>query len=191
MNEPALDLASLAALELIDAAEREDWAALLAEAPELEQELAEFQTAAALIGYGAPSVPLNPQLKDRLHEKLNQEPEDLPFVAVRAQTLQWQQSVIPGVMFAALFVNEPRRLWSGLLRAQPGVHYPLHRHAHFEEMYMLSGDLVVNGEVYGPGDYLRSATGTCHDSYTPTGCMFFFHTSLDDEFLEPEYAMTH
>jgi anti-sigma factor ChrR (cupin superfamily) len=61
--------------------------------------------------------------------------------------------------------------------------YPGHRHGGTEEIYMLSGDLVLEGITYYGGDYIRSAPGSTHgEAYSKGGCMFFFRSSLDDEY---------
>jgi len=48
---------------------------------------------------------------------------------------------------------------------------------------MLEGDLSIDGQIYGKGDYIRSLPGSIHHPHTVGGCMFFFRTSLDDEIL--------
>ncbi len=78
----------------------------------------------------------------------------------------------------------------GFLRAEPRGHYPLHRHAAMEEIFMIEGDLVIGDEVYYAGDYIRSYSGSSHAPHSNTGCCFFFHTSLDDEYLEPMGAIS-
>lgn len=103
---------------------------------------------------------------------------------VRSKDLRWRPYPTPGVEIAILHENTERREVSGLLRAQPGVHYPFHRHAATEELYMISGDLRIGDAIYGPGDYILSVQGSVHGPWTETGCMFFFRSSMDDEYRE-------
>lgn len=70
-----------------------------------------------------------------------------------------------------------------LLRAEVGVCYPSPRHAEAEEIYLLAGDLVVNGEVYGTGDYMSSGPGKIHSPHTVHSCLFFIRTSLNKQIL--------
>jgi anti-sigma factor ChrR (cupin superfamily) len=189
------ELAPLYALDLLDEQERRVVEEQIAECPDLANELAEFQAAVAAIPYSTPSVPMAADLQDRLFQRIGQEmPSDEPVTQVasppvvppklvmRSQNIIWQPHPVPGVTIATLHVDPVKREITGLLRAEPGVRYPLHRHAAIEEMFMLEGDLAIAGEVYGAGDYIRSDPGSSHAPETRSGCMFFFRTSLDDEY---------
>jgi quercetin dioxygenase-like cupin family protein len=105
-----------------------------------------------------------------------------PFLTVRSQDVQWQPHPVPGVETAIFYSNPVKREIVGLLRASAGCRYPFHRHAATEDLYMLEGELVIGDEIYGVGDYIHSEPGTAHAPYTTTGCTFFFHTSMDDEY---------
>jgi hypothetical protein len=43
-----------------------------------------------------------------------------------------------------------------------GAHYPSHRHSEIEELFVLSGDLHVEGQIMGSGDYCRADSATIH-----------------------------
>ncbi|QLE59554.1 anti-sigma factor [Nostoc sp. TCL26-01] len=186
------ELAPLYALDLLDEREQIWVEQKLAECPELAEELAEYQSAVTAIAYDTPHVPIAIDLKNRLFARLeldNPEPQavdhpipDSPFFAVRSQELNWQPHDTPGVSIAIIHTDEVKREIIGVFRAEAGVYYPIHRHAAIEEIYLLSGDLVVDNQVYGPGDYIRSEPGSVHSPHTNSGCMFFFHTSMDDEY---------
>ncbi|WP_068512739.1 cupin domain-containing protein [Leptolyngbya sp. O-77] len=106
-------------------------------------------------------------------------------LTVRGRDLDWQPYRVPGVSVAPLYVDLAKREVTALLKAEPGAVYPIHRHAAPEEIYMLDGDLRIDGEVYGAGDYIRSRQGTVHEpSETVGGCMFLVRTSLDDEYFQ-------
>jgi ChrR Cupin-like domain len=191
------ELAPLYALDLLSESEQYWVEQQLAEFPELGQELADYQSAVTAIPYSTPKIPMAGDLKNRLFERL--ELDNLPtipvstpvapcsFFTVRSQDLNWQLHDVPGVSVAILRTDEIKREIVGVLRADPGVHYPMHRHAAIEEIYMLSGDLVVGDQVYGAGDYIRSEPGSVHGPYSNGGCMFFFRTSMDDEY--PDVAV--
>ncbi len=104
-----------------------------------------------------------------------------PYI-VRSTDLQWQPYATAGVEIAILFQDASRV--TGVLRAAAGTHYPLHEHADIEEIFILSGDLMVDGgEVLGPGDYIRSLPRSQHGPSTQQGCRFFFSTSVYDQLL--------
>ncbi|MBF2064501.1 MAG: cupin domain-containing protein [Calothrix sp. C42_A2020_038] len=190
------ELAPLYVLDLLSDSKRLWVEQQLQEFPELAEELAYYYTAATAIPYGVPVVAMATDLKDRLfallelapvesHQPINQNQSEnvqRSLTAVRAQDIQWQPHLVPGVEIAILHTDNVKREVVGILRAQKGVHYPLHRHAIGEEIYMLEGDLIIGSEVYGTFDYIRSTPGSSHAPYTKGGCMFLFRTSMDDEY---------
>jgi anti-sigma factor ChrR (cupin superfamily) len=195
------DLAPLYVLDLLNEDERNWVEAQVATDADLAAELAELQLAATAIPYGLPAPPIAENLQARLFDQLGLPPlepqefeqpvpqrldSELPFGVIRAQDMLWQPQGAPGIEIALLRTDQVKREMVGVLRAGPGARYPLHRHAGFEELYMLSGDLRDGEIIYGPGDYIRSQPGTAHAPYTEGGCMFFFHSSMDDEYLELE-----
>ncbi len=44
----------------------------------------------------------------------------------------------------------------------PGATYPSHRHTEVEELYLLEGDLFVEGQWMKPGDYCRDEPESIH-----------------------------
>ena len=70
----------------------------------------------------------------------------------------------PGVLY--------KRLWNRntfLLRCEPGSMVPEHEHRSFEHTLVVSGDLVIEDEAYGPGDYLGTPAGGTHPQWTTKG----------------------
>jgi hypothetical protein len=126
-------------------------------------------------------------LKGILNSLFRHQQSDLPldsaYRAVRSHQLKWRPDRVPGVEIALLHIEPIKREVVALLRAEAGVCYPTHRHAGVEEIYMLSGDLVIGENVYGAGDYIRSNRGSLHAPETRTGCIFLVRTSLSDEYL--------
>ncbi len=194
-HECFCELAPLYVLDLLSENERQWVVQKLIECPELAEELAQYETAATAVPYAAPSVPMAGNLKNKLFERLELQPLDsqlnstenlntiLPsFIGVRSNELRWKPHRVPGAAVAILHRNEIKREVVGLLRAEAGVCYPIHRHATGEDIYMLKGDLIVGDDVYGAGDYIHSEAGSIHAPHTTGGCMFFFRTSIDDEY---------
>ena len=61
-----------------------------------------------------------------------------------------------------------------LLRMEAGSTFPGHAHHGPEELYMLEGDCLCEGETLGPGDYHRVAGGSDHGlTSTVNGCLMF------------------
>jgi ChrR Cupin-like domain len=190
------ELAGLYVLDVLDDKERRLVEDYITQFPESEAHLNELRETLVELPYALPELPMAKDLKGRLFERIAHETvEDnhksaapalgtnLPIFTLRAADLCWQPHRVPGVAIAKLYEDPIRRELVCLFRAEAGVCYPSHRHADTEEIFMLEGDLVVNGQVYGVGDYIRSAPGTIHNPHTVNGCMFFIRTSLDNEIL--------
>jgi anti-sigma factor ChrR (cupin superfamily) len=69
-----------------------------------------------------------------------------------------------------------------LVRLAPNTSYPPHRHAGFEELYLLEGELWIENRKLEPGDYNRAEAGTSdHRVWSETGCMCLLITSPSDQ----------
>ncbi len=159
--------------------------------------LRKFQQVAAALSWGSPKEP-PPGLRARLLERVREEGPPPPpasgritlapgLLLVLAERLTWQESGVPGVCYKPLFVDPQRRYASSLVTMVPGTTFPRHRHAQVEELFMLSGDIQVDGYQLQPGDYCRAEAGTLHEAlHTETGCTFIALASLDDEYLPAE-----
>jgi quercetin dioxygenase-like cupin family protein len=184
------DLAPLYALGVLTNLERAQVEAQITD--ELAVELGEFQAAVAAIAYSAPTQPLSTDLKARLFQNLAIElpapappPAPAPSLvgfAFQPQDIVWQPHPTPGVTVAILHTDPVKREIVGLLKAQPGVRYPWHRHASTEEIFMVAGELQIGDTIYGEGSYIVSAPGSAHAPETAIGCTFLYRTSLDDEY---------
>jgi ChrR Cupin-like domain len=190
------DLAPLYALDLLDLEARLWVEAQILECPDLAEELASYQAAVGVIPYSVPMVPMAANLKDRLFDTLGlapvettieppMEPEPEPeTIAIRSGNLDWQPHRIEGVHCALLFLDPVSRMRSMVVKAAAGVVYPLHQHRGIEEIYMLEGELVINGQIYLAGDYIRSYPNSLHAPSTSTGCMFLIRACIDDNYDE-------
>ena len=193
-------LAALQALDILDESERRALAEKLQASPELQSELATFETAIAAIAYTAPPVPVAPDLKNRLFQRIaelpltaesvNSQPivtspteNNTPSLIVRSNDVKWKPYGVPGVSIGKLYIDKKKREITCLMRLEPGGTFPLHRHAGSEEVLVLEGDLIVEGEVCHQGDYIRSVPGSTHSSLTQGGCLLLMKTSTDNEML--------
>ncbi len=193
-------LAALQALDILDESKRRALAEKLQASPELQSELAAFETAIAAIGYTAPPVPVAPDLKNRLFQRIAELPptaesvnskpivtspteNNTPSLIVRSNDVKWKPYSVPGISIGKLYIDKKKREITCLMRLEPGVTFPLHRHAGSEEVLVLEGDLIVEGEVCYQGDYIRSVPGSTHSSLTQGGCLLLIKTSTNDEML--------
>ena len=193
-------LAALQALDTLDESERGALAEKLQASPELQSELAAFETAISAIAYTAPAVPVAPDLKNRLlqriaelpstAESVNSQPivtspteNNPPSLIVRSQNVKWKPYSVPGISIGKLYIDKKKRQITCLMRLEPGVTFPMHRHADSEEVFVLEGDLIVEGEVCYQGDYIRSVPGSTHSPVTEGGCLLLIKSSTNNEML--------
>jgi anti-sigma factor ChrR (cupin superfamily) len=101
----------------------------------------------------------------------------------RSSEMDWKP-LAPGIAFKPLFVDAERRYHTSLVRMDAGAKYPGHRHRDTEEVFMISGDFHVAGQVIGPGDYCRAELDTVHGrTYSESGCVFLLCASELNEVM--------
>ena len=92
----------------------------------------------------------------------------------------WQQ-VTPGIQVKVLSADAQTDRMSMLVRLAPGFAYPSHRHADVEELWLLDGELWIDGRRLVPGDYNRAEPGTADQLvWSGTGCTCVLATSAND-----------
>lgn len=202
------ELAPLYALDLLDLEERLWVEAQVLACPDLAAELASYEAAVGIIPYSAPAVPMAADLKARLFDRLADPVADLldvapvetsltpqpesplvepppTMVTIRSSELTWQPYQAEGVEVAVLFFDPDKRMCSAIVKAADGVIYPLHQHQGIEEIYMLAGELELDGQVYLAGDYIRSYPDSIHPpAITNNGCKFLVRACIDDNYDE-------
>ena len=100
---------------------------------------------------------------------------------VRAAQYDWKPGVFDGVEFKILRADPEAGRVTLLTKLAPGTVYPRHQHDDFEELFLLDGDVVVNGVPMHPGDYCSAAPGSVHDGIrTVGGCTLVVSTSTRD-----------
>jgi anti-sigma factor ChrR (cupin superfamily) len=99
----------------------------------------------------------------------------------RSTDMPWEQ-IAPGFMRKTLFVDRERNYTTQLLRVEPGLRYPSHRHADVEEILVLEGDLNIHGVAMRSGDYCRAEPNSIHEeTFTESGCLLLQLTSQLDQ----------
>lgn len=191
-------LAALYALDIVDEKEQSQIEDYLANFPELATQLAEFQTAVTAIPYSAPSATLSENLKDRLFSKITEdgleaESEITKILSLsiselkqRAANLEWQKMPSCDAVMATLQIDENKRQIAFFVRSDTKTQFPMHWHAEGEEVLVLQGDFVIDGQIYLRGDRIYSNGGTHHQPETTKGCLLLCISSMDDEFINPE-----
>ena len=87
----------------------------------------------------------------------------------------------PGISCKVLATDAVRDRVSMLVRLAPGASYPPHTHAGVEELYLLDGELWIDGRKLVAGDYNRAEPGTRDEVvWSKTGCTCVLITSPSD-----------
>lgn len=107
------------------------------------------------------------------------------FALVRSTTASWEPTGIEGVDVKQLFVDRVNDRATMLVRMAPGTVYPGHRHAAFEECFVVQGDLRIGDDVeMNAGDYQRAEKGSVHPAQsTRGGCLLLIVSSFSDELI--------
>ncbi len=186
------ELAALHSLDLLSPEEQVEVEDLLADSPEFVDELAKFEATVASLAYGVPDVPMADDLKTRLFAKIDLETPQaaqkrpLPFPIEELKKLaekltSWQP--MPGVeaMMAVFEINEETREKSYFIRTEKAVKFPSHGHSIGEELFVLEGDVLAEGQVYRTGDRFYCHSGCTHEPETLGSCLVFGRTSVSDQ----------
>ena len=106
------------------------------------------------------------------------------LLIANSNEIPWEPSGVPRCWTRLLFEDAVRKYRTSLVRMDAGAVYPAHRHAAVEELYLIEGDLIVEGYSMHPGEYCRAEAGSSHSEVrTDTGCKFIAMASLENEML--------
>ncbi len=109
---------------------------------------------------------------------------DVPLPARRLSPTftppDWKE-VGSGISCRLLSTDVERQRVSMLVKLAAGATYPSHTHAGVEELYLLDGELTIDGRRLYPGDYNRAEPGTSDSCVrTESGCTCVLITSISD-----------
>ncbi len=97
--------------------------------------------------------------------------EQKPFLFIRKNAGDWQ-TVASGVAAKILYADAGRGVTTMLVRMAPGSTFASHTHHGAEELYMLEGECLCQGERLYAGDYHRAESGSTHGvTSTENGCL--------------------
>jgi anti-sigma factor ChrR (cupin superfamily) len=187
-----LELAALYALDSLESPEREAFERELAGNPALRAEVDTLREAAGWLGAAAPASEPSSGLRGRLMAEAIPAGRGRPEVLLEGDGLlilsssriPWKpHRRIPGVEVRTLKHDRETGIVSSLLRIQAGSSLTRHRHAGEEELFVLEGQVEINGIPMGPGDYCRADPGSVHQpSRAITDAVILVRSSLHDEY---------
>jgi quercetin dioxygenase-like cupin family protein len=146
-----------------------------------EQEVRTFAAVRDDLGQSAQPGRPPAGLRQRVLARARAERGAPPWALVRAAEDAWQPGHLPGTSIRTLFGDREAGRVTILLRLEPGAAYPSHEHADTEEVYVLAGDLRVDGHALRAGDYSAAPAGTVHRvTESPSGCTLLVQASEHD-----------
>lgn len=114
---------------------------------------------------------------------------DINDYIVRGLQKSWQPLIEKDVHYKGISVislrydEEQGRSTTILLKFEPGATYPYHNHPAGEEIYVLSGEAIVENTTLASGDYLYTPPNFKHAVSTNTGCIMLFVIPEEVEIL--------
>jgi anti-sigma factor ChrR (cupin superfamily) len=139
----------------------------LPHAPQLAEVVAALEQALGPMAAQGGDVPPPDGLFARIEAVLDAEATIERYATnLRLDAADWVE-IAPGVL--------KRKLWDDhtfLARLEPGRAFPPHDHPWTEHCIVISGDMVVDGVTFGPGDYHAPHKGSRHgDLRTENGML--------------------
>jgi quercetin dioxygenase-like cupin family protein len=114
---------------------------------------------------------------------------DINNYIVRNSQKEWQPLIEKGVPYQGIsiiplrFDEAKQRSPTILLKFEPGAKYPYHNHPGGEEIFVLSGEAIVENVILSEGDYLYTPVDFKHSVTTKTGCTMLFVVPEEVEIL--------
>lgn len=186
--ETFLGMAPLYVLDALDAQEKQVFEERLATDTALRAEVEELRKVAGLIGFSAEPVAPPTGLRDKVLAAIKPKMPGLlhgasDLVILRSEDMDWQpHPSAAGLRVKPLFVDRKRGYLTTLLKMEPGAVYPAHTHEDVEEIYVIDGEVELQGTAMGPGDYCRAEPGSRHEiGYSKTEALLLVLSSAKDE----------
>lgn len=107
---------------------------------------------------------------------------------VKTNLIEWKPLKEEGVNTAGIFIkalrfDHDKRPPSFLLKFEKGASYAYHNHPAGEELLVLEGTCIIEGQILKKGDYLYTPPNFKHSVRTETGCTLFFIVPEEVEIL--------
>jgi len=120
---------------------------------------------------------LKARLLDRARGTSQQRPgvryHDGGLLIVRGTSVPWRETGMPGLRWRPLSSGRTDDRTMAVFQLDAGATVPQHRHDGVEELFLLTGTLLVQGVPMNSGDYCRADFGSMHAPITAiTDCEF-------------------
>lgn len=188
ITETQQEQASLYALGALTAEELTAFEAEMAANTELRDFVRSLYSTIGLMARAMPS-PLPPALKGKVMQRIDaadaaRRPAAVPLglnFLIGASQSGWKPLPVPGAAIKLLSLERERGYAVLLGKLERGARYPAHVNAGPEDIYILSGDLVVGERRLAAGDFHHADRGSHHEeNYSVEGCTLLAVLSTED-----------
>jgi quercetin dioxygenase-like cupin family protein len=94
---------------------------------------------------------------------------------------EWIETPMAGITMKVLSLDKARDSAVLLVRGEAGARYPAHHHSKAEECYVISGEVLIHGQLLKAGDFHHAEPDSDHDAlYTPAGVEVLLVVSASD-----------
>ena len=180
----ATDLQELAALDAagaLDETEQRQYRERLKQASADERTaIAQLYDLAATMASSGASVEPPTGARDRLMQRI----ERSQVYSVLADQGMWQPGPVSGTRVKILSLDRVKDSATLLMRVEPGARYPAHHHTSGEDCYVISGEIIIQGQRLHAGDFHRADAGSDHGALaSDTGADVLLVVSASDYHL--------
>lgn len=196
VTDSICDHATLYALGVLSPEEAQAFASHLAVGCHVcQREVTTTTAVVGLLGHAARPVQPRPQVRERLLARIKGlspvpsassaalhampgQPVASPGTVTHTTESQWEDTDSAGLRTKQLWHDSRTQRSIVLAQMARAMQYPPHYHVDTEELYMLSGDLTVEGHLLHAGDFCAAPAGTTHGTTASTqGCTFLLLAS--------------
>lgn len=190
ITEQEQEQASLYALGALREEERREFELALRTRAELAEFVRGLQRTTDCLALAVPLLEPGKMVRDRVLDRIKsgaKQPGLSPgfYFHGANDPRGWKELPVRGAWVKLLSIEKARGYAVLLGRLEPGVRYPAHAHAGAEELYILTGDLIVGDQRLNAGDFHHSDAGTSHGvNYSEAGCTLMAVVPADHELVQ-------
>lgn len=165
-------------LGVLEGPERDELARHLAECAGCRTAVATEEPLVARLASLLPATLPPPSLKEQILDLA-----EAPRGRIDRACYTWLE-LVPGLKACVLDEDPVRGVRAVLVLGQKGAKHPRHRHHGQENILVLEGSIRDDRGVYGPGEIVRSQTGSVHAEEAVEDCLCYVVYYGELEFVE-------
>jgi anti-sigma factor ChrR (cupin superfamily) len=188
ISEHQEEQASLYAAGALPAQEQQEFETELSVNSELRELARALQNTIARVAHAMPSA-VPAALKEKIMQRIDAVETARPLASLPfglrflpgAALNDWKPLPLPGAAIKLLSLERQRGYAVLLGKLEPGARYPAHINSGPEDIYILTGDLVIGDHKLVAGDFHHADRGSRHEeNYSVEGCTLIAVLTTDD-----------